>query len=117
MTLNSRTSNCYSFDLRARVGRDCHVEYWVKDDNFCFNPRAREGRDTSIINLIISKTIVSIHAPVKGATYKGKFVVRRSMGFNPRAREGRDGAAHRDCRAYGLVSIHAPVKGATIIQH
>jgi len=33
--------------------------------------------------------IVSIHAPVKGATITANFS-RRVSGFNPRAREGRD---------------------------
>jgi len=55
--------------------------------------------------------IVSIHAPVKGAT---QITGERSESecFNPRAREGRDRFCGRGgfCR---LVSIHAPVKGAT----
>ena len=34
--------------------------------------------------------IVSIHAPVRGATVFGYLLYRNGMGFNSRAREGRD---------------------------
>ena len=56
---------------------------------------------------------VSIHAPVKGATARG-CRVRLTASFNPRPREGGDKAevkVHEDT----AVSIHAPVKGATAI--
>jgi len=75
-----------------------------------FNPRAREGRD--ITSLDISRSLpVSIHAPVKGATKKSLrvrwccdvsihapvkgataaiFTLAAFCRFNPRAREGRD---------------------------
>ena len=56
--------------------------------------------------------IVSIHAPVKGATelFLKSFIILPC--FNPRTREGCD----LDRMATGeeiIVSIHAPVKGAT----
>ena len=54
-----------------------------------FNPRAREGRDIPT-RTTLATALVSIHAPVKGAT---------------RCR------AHSIC--FAGVSIHAPVKGAT----
>ena len=55
----------------------------------CFNPRSREGSDLVIYSRFLNQ-LVSIHAPVKGAT-----------GFSA-------------CKiGVGLVSIHAPVKGAT----
>ncbi len=55
---------------------------------------------------------VSIHAPVMGAT--GRFRTRpRSTGrFNPRARDGRDAYPFRTA-PIANVSIHAPVMGAT----
>ena len=55
----------------------------------CFNPRAREGRDLDVLE-DLHDAIVSIHAPVKGAT---RVAVRRDKRID--------------------VSIHAPVKGAT----
>jgi len=59
---------------------------------------------------------VSIHAPVKGATVRGR-IFGYGRCFNPRAREGRDQGG---CCAYWFpssVSIHAPVKGATRARH
>ena len=79
---------------------------------------------------------ISIHAPVKGATYWVQRIRRKTQDFNPRTREGCDvtqlfkvtsGLNHfnprtregcDDCRQscpYSLrsISIHAPVKGAT----
>jgi len=53
-----------------------------------FNPRAREGRDQPDEG-VAHGDVVSIHAPVKGATSMGNGY-RATVGFNPRAREGRD---------------------------
>ena len=55
-----------------------------------FNPRAREGRDAPFCFICSFSIDISIHAPVKGATYFGE----------PSDFER-------------LISIHAPVKGAT----
>ena len=75
-----------------------------------FNPRAREGRDAKISELFADKIVsihapvkgatvgdvatqftnaVSIHAPVKGATQRPTHLLQIQC-FNPRAREGRD---------------------------
>ena len=78
-----------------------------------FNPRAREGRDylraakdmmtfivsihapvkgatiMSLISVFVTLS-VSIHAPVKGATLTERKWFTDDMSFNPRAREGRD---------------------------
>ncbi len=58
-------------------------------------------------------TSVSIHAPVKGATSGERGLGSATRCFNPRAREGRDERAVVAGRRDG-VSIHAPVKGATV---
>ena len=56
--------------------------------------------------------MVSIHAPVKGATFCGFWMMPRVICFNPRTREGCDLVV--DALEHLLVvSIHAPVKGAT----
>ena len=57
-----------------------------------FNPRTREGCDDRCSPLSTSALLISIHAPVKGATT----AAASGMGQTVR------------------ISIHAPVKGATI---
>ena len=56
---------------------------------------------------------ISIHAPVKGATFLSNTYGLIHGYFNPRTREGCD----IFCRLFGWlivdISIHAPVKGAT----
>ena len=56
-----------------------------------FNPRTREGCDTSHL-LFLVRSEISIHAPVKGATCASDTVISWVSG----------------------ISIHAPVKGATL---
>jgi len=79
------------------------------NNDFCFNPRARAGRDAlqyrfcrrywfqstrprgarQIEELKAKAGLVSIHAPARGAT-RGSFLSYILRGFNPRARAGRD---------------------------
>ena len=58
-----------------------------------FNPRSREGSDPSVACFNSEFTIISIHAPVKGAT--SSLTVSDVLSD---------------------ISIHAPVKGATGLQ-
>ena len=58
--------------------------------------------------------MVSIHAPVKGATFAGTESALQGAGFNPRTRKGCDASSHSLFFLYA-VSIHAPVKGATAL--
>ena len=99
-----------------------------------FNPRTREGCDSCVFPLFRAE-LISIHAPVKGATRRDT-VSRHVPGisihapvkgatptttcqrtargnFNPRTREGCD--LDDDIKDIGIpfISIHAPVKGAT----
>ena len=76
-----------------------------------FNSRAREGRDSSSVGSVSRSRlfqftrprgarrvrhgrapprVVSIHAPARGATARGRPPPSRTSGFNSRAREGRD---------------------------
>ena len=56
-----------------------------------FNPRAHEGRDGAVHDGKIEPVRVSIHAPMKGATWTAMTRSTRSTPcFNPRAHEGRD---------------------------
>ena len=57
-----------------------------------FNPRTREGCDQDRQIKVQEAEAISIHAPVKGATF-AVIVTAQSMGyFNPRTREGCDSA-------------------------
>ena len=119
------------FNPRTRKGCDSSLLFTALK-LACFNPRTRKGCDvfTSSTNRESSVSIhapvkdatycllkfspaltVSIHAPVKDATFLlGYNIAARS--FNPRTRKGCD----KVCRCKKLsnhVSIHAPVKDAT----
>ena len=56
---------------------------------------------------------ISIHAPVKGATPTTPPRSRKATYFNPRSREGSDWSDPMSHIGEVLISIHAPVKGAT----
>ena len=57
--------------------------------------------------------IISIHAPMRGATGVFKALKDESMNFNPRAHEGRDNGTWVLDRLATGISIHAPMRGAT----
>ena len=57
--------------------------------------------------------VISIHAPVKGATLYVIHLHQPLSYFNPRTREGCDQAQQAAQVAQAQISIHAPVKGAT----
>ena len=61
----------------------------------------------------IDAVVISIHAPVKGATHRCGIPAKTPDNFNPRSREGSDdhGIGRRGQK--DRISIHAPVKGAT----
>ena len=70
----------------------------------------KERRDFQGASYLAS--IVSIHAPTKGATFIAKSHERLLLGFNPRSYERSDSVDRiKFFRWY--VSIHAPTKGAT----
>ena len=105
------------------------------DSVSCFNPRARAGRDEDIDLALGARSVVSIHAPARGATVPksrtngwtlcfnpraraGRDASPRqplclAPGFNPRARAGRDRMIETDTQEVRVVSIHAPARGAT----
>ena len=132
--------------------RGATVHRWLSGYYESFNPRARAGRDeidqsTSATLTFQSTrprgarladffdglfTVVSIHAPARGATI-AQLSGRARRSFNPRARAGRD-RLYRATRSWmtfqstrprgarlnflqkisgSSVSIHAPARGAT----
>ena len=100
---------CWVVSIHAHVkGATLPIRLTTK--THCFNPRAREGRDSPGRGGRWCRS-VSIHAPTSGATVRqtskpsmsgfqstrprvarpcGRPQSRRCQGFNPRAREGRD---------------------------
>ncbi len=78
------------FDPRAREGRDLRVADALTE-LAGFDPRAREGRDTCRRLPVHCGSVVSIHAPARGATR------RVFLGIQ-----------------LDIASIHAPARGATL---
>ena len=78
----------------------------------CFNPRTREGCDTTAELWSLASITVSIHAPARGATWMVLSRASIVRSFNPRTREGCD-SVKGEQPAEGEVSIHAPARGAT----
>ena len=64
--LTGPSSSC-NFNPRTREGCDL-VLFITRTVDVDFNPRTREGCDARINKLILNYTIISIHAPAKGAT-------------------------------------------------
>ena len=98
-----------SFNSRTRKGCDLLVIF-PPSEKSGFNSRTRKGCDRAYSNKLRQK-LVSIHAPVKGATWSAK-KLELANGFNSRTRKGCD-LERRGNLCFTDVSIHAPVKGAT----
>ena len=78
-----------NFNSRSRVGSD--------GDNssslfpfFNFNSRSRVGSDHISTPIYFSRNIISIHAPVWGATYYSMYFICFLFYFNSRSRVGSD---------------------------
>ena len=81
-----------SFNPRSRMGSDCRMQS-IFCPHTCFNPRSRMGSDVSTPSAEAKSTVVSIHAPVWGATKSRRRRTRASKSFNPRSRMGSDSHA------------------------
>ena len=77
------------FNPRTRTGCDKATGARLPG-NICFNPRTRTGCDVSRADEWLG-TVVSTHAPARGATNVPVCTVVFSNGFNPRTRTGCDG--------------------------
>jgi len=62
-----------------------------------FNPRTREGCDAVYYIAVAAVSVVSIHAPARGATFLRVGPLDCNVGFNPRTREGCDPGGHMKC--------------------
>ena len=88
------------------------VREFVMDDFGGFNPRAREGRD--LLRSVSSQDqLVSIHAPVRGATrILARLCLRVVVSIHAPVRGAT--SPNGNTEIYMAVSIHAPVRGATM---
>ena len=99
-----------------------------------FNPRSHEGSDSDNVSLC-KHPHISIHAPTRGATCRGRAGSAGTCDFNPRSHEGSDVkrmATYEDMQEFQstlprgerlsirvtnetsyFISIHAPTRGAT----
>ena len=102
------------FNPRTREGCDSKHELTKLTEAYNFNPRTREGCDFLPEQIALYHLIISIHAPVKGAT-RTLFMqlFAHDCDFNPRTREGCDHVRIATTSKATIISIHAPVKGAT----
>jgi len=109
--VNVRADVIEGFNPRARTGRDGSVmDFWISEPGF--NPRARTGRDRDT-GAVSAFSIAFQSTRPHGARPTG-FSDMRGMGrFNPRARTGRDQVGRLHASAPFDVSIHAPARGAT----
>ena len=69
---------------------------------------------TALYDRFHDRLAISIHAPMKGATWITNRYVISFLHFNPRTHEGCDFVKHFNHPQADAISIHAPMKGATL---
>ena len=77
-----------------------------------FNPRSHERSDFTG-DYTFEVTLISIHAPTRGATSLKATEYKLSIDFNPRSHERSDNYIPDEFKSY-IISIHAPTRGATM---
>ena len=93
---NSTLYTSLHFNPRSREGSDVYMPFHGRGIQY-FNPRSREGSDCVSPCKRNTVSRISIHAPVKGATYHIDGKRQQLEYFNPRSREGSD---QHQCRAF-----------------
>ena len=87
--MTSASSGTRDFNPRSREGSDGSGS-GPKSKPEHFNPRSREGSDRRVSPDALLSSMISIHAPVKGATIDVSTGGLVPGDFNPRSREGSD---------------------------
>ena len=86
----------------------------ARTENLSFNPRPRAGGDVELGRSMFGATLVSIHAPARGATFSLCDDTHKvGVSIHAPARGATADGALGSVTA--LVSIHAPARGATVI--
>ena len=106
-----KNTDCFYFNPRSREGSD-RGRQRLSIKLYNFNPRSREGSDDLICAIVARFTLISIHAPAKGATNSKffHFIIEIFQSTLPR-RERRFSMLPLSNKKE--ISIHAPAKGAT----
>ena len=86
--------------------------HWHQWSSTRFNPRAHAGRDKAIPGVAGLPTLVSIHAPTRGAT-ESFIRVPLVLAFQSTRPRGARLTRQFPTIGYSTVSIHAPTRGAT----
>ncbi len=108
---NQRRDLASSFNPRAPMGRDERAaDVLLRGPRF--QPTRPYGARLAGALTKVSRSLVSTHAPLWGATRFSRAISATSSSFNPRAPMGRD-AEPRSRRLCVVVSTHAPLWGAT----
>jgi len=83
-----------------------------------FNPRSPAGSDEEPEPFDVYKQLISIHAPLRGATLPIlKLKLWVWLDFNPRSPAGSDVWKKQISKQEIEISIHAPLRGATAKLH
>ena len=115
--VRQRWKEKYGLYVKFQSTHPCGVRRGCRGRNSrrkSFNPRTRAGCD-NIAKSNVNASLVSIHAPVRGATIRNCCCSPWDNRFNPRTRAGCDFNMYYQVRTIS-VSIHAPVRGATPIR-
>mgnify|MGYP001091672120 CR=1 FL=1 len=88
-TAPSNANGRNHFNPRSREGSDRGL-WSYRSHIWNFNPRSREGSDQRKPARTTGSSVISIHAPAKGATVEKEILFLFLTNFNPRSREGSD---------------------------
>ena len=100
------------FNPRSREGSDTVCSPFVISSQY-FNPRSREGSDLPSWCIWSMASIISIHAPARGATSTGLRLLQVSpISIHAPARGATKVTVHFN-QNHSNISIHAPARGAT----
>ena len=93
-------------------GRPSRIPYSVKD--LTFQSTAPVWGPTSLVDMAVKDTVISIHGPRVGADRPGQHHAHRRRHFNPRPPCGGRPAAPPGDQRIRVISIHGPRVGADI---
>ena len=104
-----------NFNPRSHERSDIHIKF-IAVMFLNFNPRSHERSDVRY-SVFIGPSVISIHAPTRGATSKAVGCASTKSNFNPRSHERSDKSPVGAMFVGNNISIHAPTRGATAILH
>ena len=106
---------CIYFNPRSHERCDSQCRQLSVSSTY-FNPRSHERSDTRRQGYLTC-SMISIHAPTRGATQAQEQQQEALQNFNPRSHERSDDASGIFTAPIAVISIHAPTRGATIYEN